>query len=95
MKSLKINNQIVSAAWVKFDQDTIELTEIATRPECKKQGYAKRLLESIEKWGFRQGYKKMSLKVKEENLPAINLYKSLRYGNNVNLKQYWVYKNRA
>ncbi|MCP4912349.1 MAG: GNAT family N-acetyltransferase [Oligoflexia bacterium] len=92
---LKIDNEIVSVAWIKFEQDTAELTEIATRSDWKNKGYAKTLLNSIEKWCFAQGYKKIFLKVKEENLPAVNLYKSLNYSNNVNLKEYWVYKNRS
>jgi len=92
---LKINDDVVSSAWVKFDKDRIELLEIATHSDDKKKGYAKKLLKSVEGWGFQQGYKRVLLKVKEGNLPAINLYQSLSYTNNINLKEYWVYRNKS
>lgn len=91
---LKINNKVVAVAWISFKSDHVELIEIATHPDYKKKGYAKCLLSSLESWAYEKGHQTMVLKVKEENTPAIKLYKSLTYERDTSKTEYWVYKNK-
>lgn len=91
---LKIDNIVVASAWIRFNSSSIELVEIATHPDHKSKGHAKTLLTSIEHWAYEKGHTKIFLKVKEENLTAVNLYKSLNYNKLIDKTQYWVYKNK-
>lgn len=66
------------------DGDLIGLFDIATRPDRRRQGWAKRITEALVGWGYDRGAKTSYLQVEEENRGAQALYSALgftrRYG---------------
>ena len=51
------------------------VTNVATLPECRKQGIAKALVERA----FENEMEFLTLEVRKSNIPAINLYKKLGF----------------
>ena len=52
---------------------------IETMPEYRRKGVAEKLLRELEKLFREKGASESRLEVREDNLPAINLYKKLGY----------------
>ena len=53
-----------------------ELMRIAVHPAKRGRGYARELMEELEKHASENGAQSLSLEVRASNLPAICLYKS-------------------
>ena len=56
-----------------------ELMRIAVHPAKRGRGYARELMEELEKHASENGAQSLSLEVRASNLPAIRLYKSYGY----------------
>ncbi len=70
-----------STSRVMLYDNTVDVFRIATLPECRRKGFARRLLETTEmktlEYLDRPSF--FMLEVSESNLPAIHLYGSLGY----------------
>jgi len=80
----EFDGKIVSIAWTRIipayghlDENTPELA-IATLPEYRGQGIGLRLMTSLFKELKKQGYKRTSLSVQQNN-PAVRFYQRLGY----------------
>ncbi len=54
----------------------VEILNIATRPACRRQGHARRLLECAAALMHERGAERIVLEARERNAPAIALYRS-------------------
>lgn len=52
---------------------------VLTHPACRRQGYAARLLQAAAGALRRKGFNELSLRVTEDNIPALRLYNSLGF----------------
>lgn len=71
---LRVDNKSAAFLIAQDQIDSINLLLIATRKDYKKNGFATVLLDHLLKIGAEKKVK-VWLEVKENNLPAINLYK--------------------
>lgn len=58
-------------------------------PACRRKGIAQRLLQEIETIFSQKGIKEFRLEVRENNLPALNLYRKLGYRQTAKLTRYY------
>lgn len=72
-----INNKLVCVASVLITIDDINLLDIATKEEYKRQGLATNLLQYLIT--LKSDQQTFSLEVKSKNINAINLYKNLGF----------------
>ena len=69
------NNEIVGFAGVKYNFDNcVEVMNIVTRKNKRRNGIGKILIDNIKKIAKEFCVEKICLEVNEKNLPAINLY---------------------
>ena len=54
----------------------VGINMMRTRPEYRRQGYARRVLKAIAQWAAEQGAKRLYLSVEMENVPAVALYRN-------------------
>ena len=66
--------EIVGYGGIHIAADEGNITNIAVRPDMRRQGIAKKLLEHIINAAERAGVKYMTLEVRESNTPARELY---------------------
>ncbi len=59
--------------------DEGQITNIATHPEYRRQGYGRAVVESLIKYAKMNGLDSISLEVRESNCAAIELYLSLGF----------------
>lgn len=71
------NNVLICVASILITIDDINLLDIATKEEYKRQGYATKLLKYII--SLKKENQSVSLEVKSKNLPAIDLYESVGF----------------
>lgn len=69
-----------------LDRDYIGIYAINVRDDCRRQGYARRICETLLAEGARAGAGRAYLQVVEGNTPAIDLYESLGFSRQYN---YW------
>ena len=66
---IKKDEEIITIAVVcKVDEDTVELKNLATKPEYRGKGYAKKLLKQLF-GNYKQKYNKMIVGTSENNIP--------------------------
>ena len=65
--------------YLSFEQiaDEGSIIELAVRPDCRRQGIAKRLIESAS--DSSEGLSEVFLEVRESNMPAVALYEGLGF----------------
>lgn len=65
--------------YLAFEQIADEggIIEVAVRPDCRRQGIAKRLIESAS--DSSEGLSEVFLEVRESNMPAVALYEGLGF----------------
>ncbi len=70
-----------AVSFVSFEKvfDEGQIISVATKPECKRHGYAKKLFREIFKTAKDNGIAFLSLEVRCNNTPAVSLYKSLGF----------------
>ena len=69
----------VIVGYLAFEQIADEggIIEVAVRPDCRRQGIAKRLIESAS--DSSEGLSEVFLVVRESNMPAVALYEGLGF----------------
>jgi ribosomal-protein-alanine N-acetyltransferase len=69
----------VIVGYLAFEQiaDEGSIIEVAVRPDCRRQGIAKRLIESAS--DSSEGLSEVFLEVRESNIPAVALYEGLGF----------------
>lgn len=69
----------VIVGYLAFEQIADEggIIEVAVRPDCRRQGIAKRLIESAS--DSSEGLSEVFLEVRESNMPAVALYEGLGF----------------
>lgn len=69
--------------------DELQLLSIATRPEARRRGVARRLLEALSAAARAAGGQRVSLEVARNNLAAVRLYESAGFAVFNVRKQYY------
>lgn len=59
--------------------DEGQITNIATHPDFRRQGYGKAVVEALIKYAKNNHLDSISLEVRESNMPAITLYRELGF----------------
>lgn len=77
--SLVLNSKIIGYVGVSIQYDESDLNFICVLPEFRGKGYSKLLLEFIIDKLKSKNIKKLFLEVSEDNVVAINLYKSFGF----------------
>lgn len=69
----------VIVGYLAFEQiaDEGSIIEVAVHPDCRRQGIAKRLIESAS--DASEGLSEVFLEVRESNMPAVALYEGLGF----------------
>lgn len=66
-----------------------EIYRIGVRPELRRRGLGRRLLEAAEEACRKQGSRRLLLEVREDNSPALSLYRSCGFGEIYRRKRYY------
>lgn len=72
--------------------DEADILNIAVKEEYRRKGYARALMISLIDVAKGLGVKKMTLEVRADNLPAVNLYESLGFTQDGIRKKYYLNK---
>ncbi|MGC8969580.1 MAG: GNAT family N-acetyltransferase [Conexivisphaera sp.] len=78
------SGRLIGVAWVKEEMDTVNyeryayLYDLEVRPESRRSGVGKALLEGAVEYCRRKGYRRLGLRVEVRNSPALRLYR--RFG---------------
>ena len=73
--------------------DECEILTLATRPEVRGQGKARRLLEALMAACESKGVQSIFLEVAKTNAAAIGLYRSFGFGEVGRRKQYYAFRD--
>ena len=69
--------------------DEGHITNVAVRPEFRRKGFARKLLQDLIDHARTSGIKSLTLEVRVSNLPAIRLYESFGFKVEGRRKQYY------
>lgn len=72
----------------RFDDDSMEVKRMFTRPEARGKGLASRVLTELEAWAVELGYEKCVLETGKRQVEAVELYKKKGYSLIPNYGQY-------
>lgn len=56
-----------------------DITNVAVAQEARRQGIARRMLQTVLEWGRQMGLDEFTLEVRKSNLAAIHLYETLGF----------------
>ncbi len=87
----QLNNDIVGFAGIKVILDIADIMNLVIKKDFRNQGIATLLLENIMSLSKKLKVSSLTLEVKEDNYPAIHLYKKFGFENIGTRKNY--YKN--
>ena len=73
------SDQLLGFALGWWVVDELQLLAIATRPEARRRGVARRLLEALSAAARAAGGQRVSLEVARNNVAAVRLYESSGY----------------
>ncbi|SFB25022.1 GNAT family N-acetyltransferase [Algoriphagus aquimarinus] len=94
---VKLNNVVVCSengapvacgAIKEFDEDTMEVKRMFTKPEARGKGFASHVLTHLEEWAAELGYKNCVLETGKRQVEAVALYKNKGYSIIPNYAQY-------
>lgn len=88
---LRYDNQIVCFGGIKIILDESNVMDIVTKKDKRLQGFAKLLLNELINISKEKKCTSITLEVRENNIPAISLYKSFDFKEVGRRKKY--YKN--
>lgn len=74
-----LDDKVVGYVCVRVMYEEAQICNIAVLPECRRQGIATGLLETVDEFVKIQGCERCELEVNVGNLPAIELYKKCGY----------------
>jgi GNAT superfamily N-acetyltransferase len=61
----------------QYDDDSVEIKRMFTKPENRGKGIAKKILTELEKWAGENGFKYAVLETGSKQYEAINFYSNL------------------
>jgi len=76
---VKYKNKIIGYGGYRVFEDTAEIVNIAISKDFRRKSIGKKLLEFLINEIKDEKIKKIYLEVKEDNIPAINLYTNFRF----------------
>jgi len=76
---LKYQNNYIGYGQLILDNDEITIVNFGLIPNFRGKGYSKILLKKLLNIALEKGYERVSIKVLEDNLKAISLYKSIGF----------------
>ena len=83
------NNIAVACGAIKpFDKQTMEIKRMFTKTEARKKGFAKMIINELEKWAFELSYNKCILETGIRQIEAIQFYHNNNYQVIPNYGQY-------
>lgn len=88
---LRYENKIVCFGGIKIILDEANVMDIVTKKNKRNKGFAKILLNELINLSKQKNCTSITLEVRENNLPAIHLYKSFNFKEVGKRKKY--YKN--
>ena len=74
-----INNEIIATAMGGYDGHRGWINYLAVKPEYQRKGYARQLMEALEKKLLKIGCPKINIQVRAENKSAMDFYKKVGY----------------
>jgi len=74
--TVEVDGKIVACGTGALTDEHVGVNMMRTRPEYRRQGYARCVLKAIAQWAAEQGAKRLYLGVEMENARAIALYRS-------------------
>ncbi|MFA6857099.1 MAG: GNAT family N-acetyltransferase [Treponema sp.] len=84
---------IAGGSFKEYDKENAELKRVFVQKEYQRQGIAKNLVLSLERWAVSCGYSQMILETGEPLTAAMSLYRNLGYSVIPNYGQYRDMKN--
>ncbi|HZJ48565.1 MAG TPA: GNAT family N-acetyltransferase [Acidimicrobiia bacterium] len=84
--------QTAGAGFGMVDDGLLGVFEVAVRPDGRRWGHAKRIMSSLHAFGIRQDAEAVFLQVTEDNVAALDLYRSIGYEP---LDRYWYRRAEA
>lgn len=79
----------VSCGAFKFFEDkTVEIKRMFTKPEFRGYNFAKKVLEELENWALEEGFSKCILETGKKQKSAVKLYQKMGYNIIPNYGQY-------
>ena len=88
---LRYDNEIVCFGGIKIILDEANVMDIVTKKAKRNQGFGKFLLNELINMSIKKNCSSITLEVRENNMPAIYLYKSFDFEEVGRRKRY--YKN--
>lgn len=76
---LKYQNEYIGYGQLILDNDEITIVNFGLIPKFRGKGYSKILLKKLLNIALEKGYERVSIKVLEDNLKALCLYKSMGF----------------
>ena len=76
---MKQDGQVVSIAYGVILDGCLVLEAVATDPECRGRGHARKMLRSLMARARDEGAREAALQVVAENAPALALYAKLGF----------------
>ena len=73
------DGQVCAYGGMMVAVDEGQITNIATHPDYRRQGYGKAIVEALIKYSKNNGINSISLEVRESNRAAIELYSRLGF----------------
>lgn len=89
------DNSVVAYAGVWLMYDFGDITNIAVHPDYRREGIAKKMLSMVADICKEKGIERLCLEVKENNIPAIEFYKSFGFTSDGVRKRYYQNKYDA
>jgi ribosomal protein S18 acetylase RimI-like enzyme len=77
---IRSGGQPVACGLAVADADWVGLFDIATDPTQRRRGHGRQLMQGLMEWGMAQGARSGYLQVLATNVPAIELYERLGFG---------------
>ena len=75
-------------AFKKFENDTVEIKRMYTKPDFRKKGFASAIVKELEIWAKECGYRKAVLESSLQQNEAISVYEKSGYSKIPNYRQY-------
>ena len=73
------NEAIACGAFKEFNSNSVEIKRMFTKPTSRGKGVAAKIIDTLEKWALKIGYKNCLLETGKRQIEAVNFYKKCRY----------------
>ena len=77
--ALRLEGQVAAIAYGAIDQGPMIIEAVATAPEARNRGLARRTVGTLMAWGRAQGADAAALQVAADNAPAVAVYQGLGF----------------